>query len=56
MATTVNGAVHPFLQQIQARQAAVSPIQRRILDFLLDNQEEAVFLTTTALAARLDVS
>lgn len=50
------GALHPFLQRIRARQAAVSPIQRRILDFLLDHQEEAVFLTTTALAARLDVS
>ena len=50
------GALHPFLQQIRARQAAVSPIQRRILDFLLDHQEEAVFLTTTALATRLDVS
>lgn len=51
-----DGALHPFLRQIQARQADVSPIQRRILDFLMDHQEEGVFLTTTALAARLDVS
>ena len=51
-----NDALHPFLQQVRARQGAVSPVQRRILDFLLDHQEEAVFLTTTALASRLDVS
>lgn len=51
-----NDGVHPFLQQVRSRQAAVSPVQRRILDFLLDHQEEAVFLTTTGLASRLDVS
>lgn len=53
-----NGApgLHPFLARIQARHAGLSPVHRRIVDFLLSHPGDAVFYTTTALARELGVS
>jgi DNA-binding MurR/RpiR family transcriptional regulator len=47
---------HPFVVGIQRRYAALSPVHRRIADFVLSHEDEVVFFTTTALARELGVS
>lgn len=48
--------LHPFLQRVRERADALSPAQRRIVDFFLTRPREAVYATTTALARELEVS
>jgi DNA-binding MurR/RpiR family transcriptional regulator len=48
--------LHPFLARVRARQAALPPQQRKIVDFVLRHPGEAVYATTTALARELGVS
>ena len=45
-----------FVARVESRHAALSPVQRKVLDFLLGHPHEAVYLTTTALRRELGVS
>jgi DNA-binding MurR/RpiR family transcriptional regulator len=48
--------LHPFLAQIQARHASLSPLQKKIVDFFLTRPSEAVYATTTVIARELHLS
>lgn len=48
--------LHPFLSRLQKHVADLTPVQKKIADFLLAHPDEAVYLSTTDCARELDVS
>ena len=50
------GGTDSFTELVQSKHASLSPVHKRILDFCLSQPDEAVFLTTTALAEELHAS
>jgi DNA-binding MurR/RpiR family transcriptional regulator len=56
VAGAARGGGDPFVARVEARHAELSPVQRKVLDFLLAHPHDAVYLTTTALGRELGVS
>lgn len=50
----ING--NAFIQQVEGRKKKLTPTQQRIAEFMINNLEEAVFMTADAVANRLKVS